>query len=584
MEELSNFVFFRVIYDFIHSEIDEFAIDLLARTMALVSTAALSLLTLWILIRGYRIVTGQSHQPMMGLVVDSLRATLILCFACGLALGGSTLYEFLGSDLPNEISRVVTGSDTPVIEQIDRSMAVMQVALTSIDSLEVGHDPIVNKAKSRDLWFTGIGTAGPALSGGAMLLMNQIAMALFIGLGPIFVLSLLFEQTKSLFGRWLYYGIGTMFSLAVLSVMVTMALDMVLAVATAFWLSAPLAGNTEGITSLAMQQGGLGLILTVLILSAPPMAAAFFNGVLGNFSSFSALGGGGGRRSHSEPSGHAYLGDDPHLTVVGTRYVHAMPAEASLDQIKRSAEVEPNDFLVRYPNALASNTALSGATPVNLWPIVARGMPGATYVDADGYIQGAGITKHEVAALEKGTLTGPEAIVLHRTDSSTAEGALTSFGRGIGTHFLVDKDGTIYQTASLSQKTAHIGKIKSRCYEEGACSAGEAATIKKMGFSPTRIYHHEQVKAYPNRYPMNEDSVGIETVALHLKSGWEAPTAAQSASIERLIGILQDQYGLSDNDVYEHDKISYKTSGEGAGLFTSDDIDVPLVPIRLPPP
>ena len=93
MEELSNFVFFRVIYDFIHSEIDEFAIDLLARTMALVSAAALSVLTLWILIRGYRIVTGQSHQPMLGLVVDALRTTLILGFACGMALGGSTLYE-----------------------------------------------------------------------------------------------------------------------------------------------------------------------------------------------------------------------------------------------------------------------------------------------------------------------------------------------------------------------------------------------------------------------------------------------------------------------------------------------------------
>ena len=48
MEELSNFVFFRVIYDFIHSEMGQFAIHLLARTMALVSTAALSVLTLWI--------------------------------------------------------------------------------------------------------------------------------------------------------------------------------------------------------------------------------------------------------------------------------------------------------------------------------------------------------------------------------------------------------------------------------------------------------------------------------------------------------------------------------------------------------
>lgn len=335
MEELSDFVFFRVIYDFIHSEIDEFAIDLLARTMALVSTAALSVLTLWILIRGYRIVTGQSHQPMLGLVVDALRTTLILAFACGMALGGSTLYDFLGSNLPNEISRVVTGSNEPVIEQIDRSLALMQAALTSIDSLDVAHDPLVDKAKTRALWFTGIGTAGPALSGGAMLLVNQIALALFIGLGPLFVLSLLFEQTKGLFGRWLYYGIGTMFSLAVLSVMVTLALDMVLAVATAFWVSAPLAGNTEGITSLALQQGGLGLILTMLILSAPPMAAQFFNGVLGSFSPFSAFGGGSGRRGSSN-DGYAGVAQEAsqELHPVQHQFRHTLPAEGNSDQVK----------------------------------------------------------------------------------------------------------------------------------------------------------------------------------------------------------------------------------------------------------
>lgn len=334
MEELSNFVFFRVIYDFIHSEIDEFAIHLLARTMMLVSAAALSVLTLWILIRGYRIVTGQSHQPMMGLIADTLRTTLILGLACGMALGGSTFYEFLGGDLPNEISRVVTGSNEPIIEQIDRSLALMQVALTRIDSLEVEHDPFVNQAKVRALWFTGIGTAGPALMGGGVLLMNQIALALFIGLGPLFVLSLLFERTKSLFGKWLYYGIGTMFSLAVLSVMVTLALDMVLAVGTAFWLSASLGASSEGITSLAMQQGGLGLVLTALILSAPPMAAAFFNGVLGNFSPLSAFGGGMGRRDSSDSGYAGTVQEAPQELHPIQHQFRQLPAEGNPDQVK----------------------------------------------------------------------------------------------------------------------------------------------------------------------------------------------------------------------------------------------------------
>jgi type IV secretion system protein VirB6 len=49
-------------------------------------------------------------------------------------------------------------------------------------------------------------------------------------------------------------------------------------------------GSSTGISTLAMQQGGLGMILTVLLVMTPPMAAAFFNGVLGQFAAYSAFG------------------------------------------------------------------------------------------------------------------------------------------------------------------------------------------------------------------------------------------------------------------------------------------------------
>ena len=48
---------------------------------------------------------------------------------------------------------------------------------------------------------------------------------------------------------------------------------------------------TDGILSMALQQGGMGLILTTLILTAPPMAAMFFQGTLGNFMAYSQIGG-----------------------------------------------------------------------------------------------------------------------------------------------------------------------------------------------------------------------------------------------------------------------------------------------------
>lgn len=72
-----------------------------------------------------------------------------------------------------------------------------------------------------------------------------------------------------------FYGIGTMFSMGVLSAMVSIALDMVIRVSASFWTTALVnkflldGASSDGVTIQAMQQGGMGLILTTLILTAP---------------------------------------------------------------------------------------------------------------------------------------------------------------------------------------------------------------------------------------------------------------------------------------------------------------------------
>lgn len=200
------------------------------------------------------------------------------------------------------------------------------------------------------------------------------------------------------------------------------------------------------------------------------------------------------------------------------------------------------------------------------------------YVGENGYVQNAGFVHRPIAALEKRDMAGPVAIVLHRTDGASVASALGAARSGIGTHFYVDKDGTVYQAASLLKHTLHVGRIRSRCYEGGTCLASEMRTIRDFGWAPKRVHDHEKAKPYPARYPMNEDSVGIETVSRCVRScqpgdqgtpEWEPPTAEQSRSIANIIAILKRAYGLLDADVYEHDRISYKTPGEGAGLWNS---------------
>jgi type IV secretion system protein VirB6 len=270
----------------------------------LLGGAALSLLTLWIMIQGYRIAIGQSRESLMGLVTNSLRAVLVVGLATAAAAAGGSTYRTLTDGLSSEISRTVTGTDEDVYDRVDKCLAYMQVALASIDTLDVAGDEILDGKKERAMWFAGIGTGGPAVMAGTMLLLNKVAMALFVGLGPLFILCLLFEQTKPLFGRWLYYGLGTMFSLALLSVMVTLATDMVIAVAASFWTSALLGAGPEGVNSLALQQGGMGVVLSMLIMSTPPMAAMFFSGTLGSFVPYSQMATNAPAQNRVAPTGY----------------------------------------------------------------------------------------------------------------------------------------------------------------------------------------------------------------------------------------------------------------------------------------
>jgi type IV secretion system protein VirB6 len=347
LSSASNLIFFQRINAFLNDEIAEFGINLLGRTMAWVGSVGIALMTIWIMIQAFRIVTGQSRDSMAALVTNSLKATLIVGVATAWGAGGGhSLFDWMGDGLQKDINLMVTGSSDDAYVNIDRSLGYMQLAFTSIDALQDGADPLVGDKKSRAMWFTGIGTGGPAITAGVMLLLNKIALALFTGLGPIFILCLLFDQTKQLFGRWLFYGIGTMFSLAVLSVMVALALDVVTAVAASFWVGKLIGGSSEGVNSMAMQQGGLGLILTMLIISAPPMAASFFQGTIGNFTAFSQFGGSAGAAPNARGAG-----SPPTATSAANR-----PVTTTAETVGGSAGGFNNLSNATYQGTLAAST------------------------------------------------------------------------------------------------------------------------------------------------------------------------------------------------------------------------------------
>ena len=175
------------------------------------------------------------------------------------------------------------------------------------------------------------------------------------------------------------------------------------------------------------------------------------------------------------------------------------------------------------------------------------------------------------ATIERGALAKVVAIVVHQTGAPTAASTLECYKSvANGAHFLIDKDGAIYQTARMTQRTYHVGRIRSRCLETHQCQAAEEKAAKALLYTRGQSYsartnllsESEKTKTYPNRYPTNDDSIGIEVVGGTTAGGYEHPTAAQAASVRWLVAELQRDLKLGGQDVYRHPDVSYKNVTE----------------------
>ena len=206
--------------------------------------------------------------------------------------------------------------------------------------------------------------------------------------------------------------------------------------------------------------------------------------------------------------------------------------------------------------------------------VLAATAPGALVIDAAGVVQDPRVKQKISPNIERGPMSHVNGIIVHQTDGATAQSALDSYKKvgANGAHFLIDKDGTTYQTASVLKQAQHVGNLKSRCIAQMSCSPTEVAALKGKG-AGAGIGGVEKKKAWPARYPGNTDSIGIEIVGQALplnepdrdKRSYEDLTAAQQKSFTWLLDGLRAALNVPLAEVFTHPTVSWKNKTEGTG-------------------
>ena len=314
---MGDFLLYASIRDYLYARITLFTEQVLSQNLQLALTIVFGLLTLWIIIQGYLIVTGRSQEGIKGFIYGLGKSYFIIAVALGVASSNSFSVRLLTDNLTDGISQVMTGKSDMGSEcltqktqsiigcRIDLNLKATQIMMSRLSGIDTADNEYLENKLTEARWFTGVGTAGPAMVAGTMLIMFRIAMALFVGFAPIFILCLLFKKTAPLFQKWLYYGLATIFSGVMLGVMSEISMELItniaIAEAAGNITSILTGGDVGGIMQTVTQQLGLGLMLSTLLITVPPMAGMWFNGVMASYSGYNAMAGWNGGQPATPP-------------------------------------------------------------------------------------------------------------------------------------------------------------------------------------------------------------------------------------------------------------------------------------------
>ena len=196
-------------------------------------------------------------------------------------------------------------------------------------------------------------------------------------------------------------------------------------------------------------------------------------------------------------------------------------------------------------------------------------------LDKNGMVVGALVEARRFTSLERGDMPVVNGIVVHQTGGSTAQSTFNSYASStVGAHFLIEKDGKIYQTASLYKRTNHVGLLRSRCLESHSCQPAELKRLQAASLRQRSTAEHG--KDFPERFPSNRDSIGIELVGEYERNPefgkvrgadeflYVAVSDKQNAALRWLVVELRRALKVAAGEIYRHPQVSYKTPTEAA--------------------
>jgi type IV secretion system protein VirB6 len=292
--------FFETFWTWLNGQLASYIGTNTALVAAALEPAIVTLATVYVMVWGYLQLTGRIDEPF----VSGLRRLITLAVVLGVAVH-LWLYNTLLVDTfyhaPTQLVSALVGAQDPV-EAID--------AIWERGGAVAGYLWSNGGVLNGDLGFYIAGAVVWALMGLLcvytmfLIALSEIALAVLLALGPLFVALLLFDATRRFFEAWL----AQLATYALITILTVLVAALLLQIVESY--AAQTAARGAAILTVdALNMVLIAVVVFLVMRQVMPLAAALGGGIaLNSFGTVSRLVSWGMRRGAEAAAGAAVLG------------------------------------------------------------------------------------------------------------------------------------------------------------------------------------------------------------------------------------------------------------------------------------
>lgn len=191
---------FENIYNYVDALLSSYVTTTSEDIIVFINPIFTSLLIIWITIWGFSLMLGRAQEPLSEGFVKIIKISFIVALGLSVGTYNSVVVSFL-QGFPETIASILMGGSYSSASALDQLYSkVFEVASKAWEAAGV-----FNGNFGLYLIAIAIGLIGGflVLTVGSLILLSKMATAILLGIGPIFIVMLLFSSTQRFFESWL---------------------------------------------------------------------------------------------------------------------------------------------------------------------------------------------------------------------------------------------------------------------------------------------------------------------------------------------------------------------------------------------